>query len=373
MVISYSALAQVVVSLKFNKTAKAPFSNALFYQDDFSEFGLDLLETERTVKAPGNVLVKVKRINHSAAFDVWVDSNLNGKFDEKSLILQNNSEIKVTINRKTKNGGLVKLPYVISYERLENKGKVRDHFYWSSHYRASGIFKKGTCSNDISLLDFNADGIFDEKDAQATNLQIDRNGDKKIWGKEEYARTNEIVELCGEGYLISEIDSDGAALTFQPTVLKIAKIGEIVPEFSVITVAGQRISSGNLKGKNYLLDFWASWCVPCVENLPQVKKLSEEFGGDLKIVSINVDKSARAKFVQEIIKRNVLTEDVVIRGLGDSDPLWKIFGSANRNSLAIPLYVLVDVNGIVRYADSGGKDLTELREKIKTVILKTNL
>jgi len=46
-------------------------------------------------------------------------------------------------------------------------------------------------------------------------------------------------------------------------------------------------------------------------------------------------------------------------------PLWKTFGGANLNNLSIPLYVFVDKNGIIRYADNGGKDLNDLKSKIK--------
>lgn len=42
-----------------------------------------------------------------------------------------------------------------------------------------------------------------------------------------------------------------------------------------------------------------------------------------------------------------------------------MFGSMSNNGLAIPLYVLVDSNGIIRYAGNGGSDLSELRARIK--------
>jgi cytochrome oxidase Cu insertion factor (SCO1/SenC/PrrC family) len=59
-------------------------------------------------------------------------------------------------------------------------------------------------------------------------------------------------------------------------------------------------------------------------------------------------------------------------GKGTSDPLWKMFGSMNNNRLKTPLYVLIDPRGIIRYAGYGGKDLSDLVEKIKQLVKNEN-
>lgn len=362
----------IKIPLRIDKTEKFPLSRQLFYKEHPSEFGLSLSESERMTKASENVLVKVKRLrSDTRAFQVWVDGNLNGKLDEKPLTIKNNSEIIVQVKRKTRFGKFLDLPYSITYEQIEKKGETRDYFFWHSHYRAAGELKFNGCSSPIFLQDFTADGVFDESDTQATNLQIDRNHDGRIWGKEEHARTNEIIEFCGQNFLVAAMASDGSSITLQPTNLQIAKVGEKTPNFSLVLLNGKAITSESLQGKSYILDFWASWCVPCVENLPQVTNIRTEFENQLPIVSVNVDKPSRRNFAEQIIQKYQLFDFSVIRGLGDDDPLWKTFGGANLNRLAIPLYVLVDKNGIVRYADNGGKDLKDLREKILKLETKT--
>jgi hypothetical protein len=57
-----------------------------------------------------------------------------------------------------------------------------------------------------------------------------------------------------------------------------------------------------------------------------------------------------------------------MRGRGDADPLWKMFGGMEQNRLAIPLYVVVDAEGRLRYAANGGEDLAELRKTIKSLV-----
>ena len=54
--------------------------------------------------------------------------------------------------------------------------------------------------------------------------------------------------------------------------------------------------------------------------------------------------------------------------LGEADTLWKMFGAMSQNRLSIPLYVLVDAQGRLRYAGNGGEDLSDLRVEIKRLI-----
>ena len=109
-----------------------------------------------------------------------------------------------------------------------------------------------------------------------------------------------------------------------------------------------------------LVDFWASWCAPCVGSLPDIKKLRDELKGSADVFSINVDKSERRSLAENIIRDNDLGAFSSIRGRGEDDPVWRSFGGANQNHLAIPLYVLIDKDGVVRYSGNGGQDLVDL-------------
>jgi thiol-disulfide isomerase/thioredoxin len=131
------------------------------------------------------------------------------------------------------------------------------------------------------------------------------------------------------------------------------------------TLDGRVINATSLKGSITLLDFWASWCRPCVEKFGEVKQMVEAYKGDMKVIAINVDDSERLSAARQVIKEYKLTWPHVATGQGERDPLWKVFGSMSNNGLAIPLYVLIDGNGIIRYAGNGGTDLSGLRARIK--------
>ena len=66
---------------------------------------------------------------------------------------------------------------------------------------------------------------------------------------------------------------------------------ESAPLFSGVALnTGQQISLGDYRGKVVLVDFWASWCPPCLVSLPAYNQMRQEIGsGEFEIIAINVD------------------------------------------------------------------------------------
>ena len=360
--------AQIKVALRLDESAKSIAAKILFCDENY-DCGLKQNENSKISKVDGlEIPIKVWRTDKNFYF--LIDTNRNNKLtDEKKVLLVNGLQAKIRIKKKTSSGKILFLPFEISHQIYEKDGLITDIFKILPHYVAAGTLRYKNCSSKISFSDMNFDGRFTLSDAEGgTNLKIDQNNDEKFWGKEEYKKTDEIIEFCGQNFLASSLDNTN--LTLVPTDLQLATIGEVVPKFSFVLLNGETISSDSLAGKNYVLDFWASWCVPCVENLPQIKRLKTEFENKLAVLSINVDELSGKDAVRRIIEKYRIFDFSVIRGLGNEDPLWKTFGGANQNRLAIPLYVLVDKNGIVRYAADGGTQLRELRQRLSE--LETN-
>ena len=116
------------------------------------------------------------------------------------------------------------------------------------------------------------------------------------------------------------------------------------PEFSFTAADGRTISLASLHGKVVLLDFWASWCAPCVHALPAVKKVQKAHATDpFVVVGISADRDAGAwrAFVEKngMVWPQFWDEDGRLRHLFDVE--------------AIPTYVLVDAQGIERLRVSG--------------------
>jgi thiol-disulfide isomerase/thioredoxin len=323
-------------------------------------------------KAPGGVLVSKERVNDPPyAYRIRIDSDGDGNLaSEPSLLLLPNSSIIVRVNRKWANGKQRSLPYTIEYSReLDKNNTTREHISWRPHYRAEGKLKFRNCESLFVALDLNGDGLFDERDfAQGTSIGLDRNGDGRIFGKDEWLAGNQIIEYCGTAFLIDGIEPDGARITLSETSLRVPKIGAPLPAFSLTTSEGKLIRLHELNGRMHLLDFWASWCKPCVEKFSLVKQLSEKYGNALAIIAINVDEESNLPMARQIIKDYQLQWPQVMNGQGEVDPVWKAFGGMENNRLAIPLYVLIDGKGVLRYAGNGGEDLSDLRRAVEEIL-----
>lgn len=68
---------------------------------------------------------------------------------------------------------------------------------------------------------------------------------------------------------------------------------ESAPLFSGVAVnTGQQISLADYRGKIVMVDFWASWCPPCLKSLPAYDRMREEIGTkDFEIIAVNVDEN----------------------------------------------------------------------------------
>lgn len=64
---------------------------------------------------------------------------------------------------------------------------------------------------------------------------------------------------------------------------------EGVPDFTLERMDGTRLRLSDLKGKMLIVNFWASWCNPCVEEFPSMVRLAEKMGGDLVVIAVSTD------------------------------------------------------------------------------------
>src|SRR5262249_51734858 len=83
---------------------------------------------------------------------------------------------------------------------------------------------------------------------------------------------------------------------------RIVVAGDSAPEFSIATDGGRTVALPNFGGKVLVLNFWASWCQPCIDETPSLSRFAEEYASKgVVVLGISVDKDPKAysAFVQK--------------------------------------------------------------------------
>ncbi|MFH1748778.1 MAG: TlpA disulfide reductase family protein [Planctomycetota bacterium] len=127
--------------------------------------------------------------------------------------------------------------------------------------------------------------------------------------------------------------------------------GQVAPDFTATTLDGQELKLSKLQGKVVLIDFWATWCGPCVAELPNVKKAYEQYNEKgLVIIGISFDQDADTarKF---IAKKKMNWTHVWAKG-GDKSELAKLYYVSG-----IPRTFLIGPDGKVADQDLRGDKL----------------
>ncbi len=107
-----------------------------------------------------------------------------------------------------------------------------------------------------------------------------------------------------------------------------------MPEFNLENIHGGMVNSSDLKGKVLVLDFWASWCSPCLKATPYLKKLHKEFEGKpVEIIGVNMDYDKSNDFVVKFAKKKGIAY-TILKGNQEVVGKFKIRG--------IPAFFLID-------------------------------
>lgn len=122
--------------------------------------------------------------------------------------------------------------------------------------------------------------------------------------------------------------------TASPLVLSSAPIGgekfpphSEAPNFTLKDLEGRPVSLKDFKGKGLLINFWATWCVPCVAEMPALEKLYQELKGDgIIVVGINFDPPENAAGVKEFIRDKGITFPILLADSIELANAWGVSG-----------------------------------------------
>ena len=152
-------------------------------------------------------------------------------------------------------------------------------------------------------------------------------------------------------------------VTNPPVPTPEALVGQRRPDFSLADAAGNPVTAEDFDGQTLLLNFWATWCAPCVEEMPMLSRLQREHAGQgLRVVGLSVDDPGRARaFAEGLGLEYPVLFGAGPAGAGAAMLVGRRYGNA---SGMLPYSVLVDADGFVRWTHLGAVSREQLEAQL---------
>jgi len=144
-------------------------------------------------------------------------------------------------------------------------------------------------------------------------------------------------------------------------VLADGKGNEMMPGFSLPSVSGgTMISSDAFKGKVLLVNFFATWCPPCLKEIPTLVSLQKKFEGqDFTVIGFSVDKKENMPALIKLMKKTEVNYPVVLADLETK----KKFGAT-----FLPMTFLIDKKGVKAKSYFGERKFSDFEKDINELL-----
>lgn len=260
----------------------------------------------------------------------YIDQNQNGNFlddDKPVLIEEGNVNIDLKNHKNPKGvyrAKLKRFPKQTEESRARWKSNASRKFrgiklaepdYWFSLFHRnilSADVKIGELRFQLGLMDTNLNGIYnDENDRLLTGeYGSDRiftdfnNGAYRIGDQSPFAIGN-------RGFSITDVSADGTIIEIESIgidqVENTLKTGDILPELIIESLEGNTENFADLleEGKYTFIDFWGTWCKGCVEELPRIERISQQYSDKLKVIGLHCSTVSNERLKKFILSKKL--------------------------------------------------------------------
>ena len=176
------------------------------------------------------------------------------------------------------------------------------------------------------------------------------------------SKVTELSEVTGkEPTVVPAAAPGGVAATDGTSSKSDASGAEPAPILSLNLLEGGKLDLQSLKGKVVLIDFWATWCVPCISEIPMFNDLAKQYKAQgFEMVAVSLDDEGAAK-VKPFLKQHPMNYTQTI---GDQS----LAGMFKVNDSALPVAVLIDKQGRIRFTHKGITERAVFEEQIKQLL-----
>jgi peroxiredoxin len=125
------------------------------------------------------------------------------------------------------------------------------------------------------------------------------------------------------------------------------KEGFPAPDFKLYSLVGRTYQLSQLRGKPIIINFWASWCPPCRQEMPALQAVYEKYTGEsLQILAINVTNQDNERSVEQFISSSQLTFPILFDDYGEVSDRYRVS--------SLPTTYFIDQNGVIADIVIGG-------------------
>ena len=197
-----------------------------------------------------------------------------------------------------------------------------------------GDFPVRPARQEVLLAEMMADAPAGEEDSKASHP------DGFYPSLDEPYELGDYVQLGGDGFILQDIEPTGAYLTLERTEQSETglRMGMVAPDFEAPGLDSTLVRLADYRGKYVLLDFWGTWCAPCIGEIPHLKEAYEKYTRDeFDILAIANDHPGT---LQYFVEQEGLPWTQIVQQDGDA-----ILDAYRINSY--PTTFLLDPSGVI--------------------------
>ena len=133
--------------------------------------------------------------------------------------------------------------------------------------------------------------------------------------------------------------------------------GETAPDFNLLSLNGQSFSLEEMRGKPVLINFWATWCYPCKEEMPLLESIYAQHSEDLIVVGIN--QGEKEPDIKDFIEQEKISFLILLDEKMKVGDLYEVSG--------YPTSIFIDKNGIIQAVYLGELTTDQLNHNLQLI------